>query len=71
MTIGGSCIGYRGGMRISTISGGRWDSFSGVTDDTSSTECGFESSVIVLSERMIGTSRAIILDLSSCSVGST
>jgi hypothetical protein len=56
-------------MRISTLIGGRWESLSGVTDDTSSAACEVDSSAMVVSDNVIGISSSMILDPSLCSNG--
>jgi hypothetical protein len=51
-------------MRISTLVGGRWESLSGVTDDTSSAAWEVDNSAMVVSDSVIGISSVILLDLS-------
>jgi len=62
---GGSHTGYRRGIRISTLMGGKCDSFSGVTGDTSSPTWALVNSVIVVSASVIGISSSIALSLPS------
>jgi len=58
-------MGYRRGIRISTLMGGKCDSFSGVTGDTSSPTWALVNSVIVVSASVIGISSSIALSLPS------
>lgn len=64
-------MGYRGGIRISTMIGGRWGSFSGVTVETSPAACEAVNSAMVVSDNVIGISSVIVLDSSLCSDGWT
>ena len=54
---------------MSTLIGGRWDNFSGVTDDTSSAACEVDNSAMVVSANVIGISRVMTFDPSLCSDG--
>ena len=57
-------MGYRGGIRISTMIGGRWGSFSGVTVETSPAACEAVNSAMVVSDNVIGISSVMVLDRS-------